>query len=83
MTRKTDSGGRLHSDDGPAVMHQDGSFVYYKHGLIHRIDGPAVRLVFSDGRVETQFWYNGKEVQDVCACTPVEITKETQNQKAA
>lgn len=62
MIRKTDSSGKLHCDDGPAVTHDDGSFVYYHHGVIHRGDGPAVRLVFAD-RVEEQFWFGGKEIK--------------------
>lgn len=63
MNRKTDNGGKLHSDDGPAVAHDDGSFVFYKHGVIHRADGPAVRLVFADGSIEEQYWFNGREIK--------------------
>jgi hypothetical protein len=63
MSSKTDNEGRLHSDDGPAVTHDDGSCVYYKHGVIHRADGPAVRLVFADGSIEEQYWFNGREIK--------------------
>lgn len=62
MIRKTDSEGKLHCDDGPAVIADDGSFVYYSHGVIHRVDGPAVRLVFGNDRVEEQRWLFGREV---------------------
>lgn len=63
MSKKTDSEGKLHCDDGPAVTETCGSFVYYHHGVIHRGDGPAVRLVHKDGSVEEQFWFGGKEIK--------------------
>jgi hypothetical protein len=44
------------------VTDPDGSWVWYHHGKIHRLDGPAVRLVFADGRIEEQFWINGREI---------------------
>ena len=57
-----DEQNRLHADGGPAVTDPDGSCVWYHHGKIHRLDGPAVRLVFADGRIEEQFWINGREI---------------------
>jgi hypothetical protein len=57
-----DEQNRLHADGGPAVTNPDGSCVWYYHGKIHRLDGPAVRLVFADGRIEEQFWINGTEI---------------------
>jgi hypothetical protein len=36
--------------------------VWYHHGKIHRLDGPAVRLVTPDGSIEEQFWVNGTEI---------------------
>lgn len=63
MNRHVDNSGKPHRLDGPAIENPDGSFVWYKHGLIHREDGPAVRLVFIDGRIEEQFWYNGTQVE--------------------
>lgn len=62
MTRKTDSDGKLHCDDGPAVTETCGSFVWYRNGVIHRDDGAAVKLVFKDGRIEEQYWINGEQV---------------------
>ena len=48
--------GKLHSQDGPAVVYANGSEFWYLHGKCHRQDGPAV--VYADG---TQHWYlNGK-----------------------
>jgi hypothetical protein len=60
--RLYDEQNRLHAEGGPAVTDPDGSWVWYHHGKIHRIDGPAVRLVFADGRIEEQFWINGREI---------------------
>lgn len=57
-----DEQNRLHAEDRPAVTSPDGSWAWYHHGKINRIDGPAVRLVFADGRIEEQFWLNGAEV---------------------
>jgi hypothetical protein len=60
--RLYDEQNRLHAEGGPAVTNPDGSCVWYHHGKIHRLDGPAVRLVFADGRIEEQFWINGREI---------------------
>jgi hypothetical protein len=60
--RLYDEQNRLHAEGGPAVTDQDGSWAWYQHGKIHRLDGPAVRLVFADGRIEEQFWINGREI---------------------
>ena len=60
--RLYDEQNRLHAEGGPAVTNPDGSSVWYHHGKIHRLDGPAVRLVFADGRIEEQFWINGREI---------------------
>lgn len=34
--------GRLHKEDGPALAFEDGSQMWYKHGLVHRVGGPAI-----------------------------------------
>lgn len=34
--------GVIHRDDGPAVIHQNGSRTWYHYGSIHRLDGPAI-----------------------------------------
>ena len=34
--------GLRHRVDGPAVIHDDGSYTWYYYGEIHRIGGPAV-----------------------------------------
>jgi hypothetical protein len=35
--------GRLHSrEDNPAVIHENGTKIWMKHGVVHRDNGPAV-----------------------------------------
>lgn len=48
--------GRLHREDGPAVVFPDGSSVWYQFNLHHREDGPAVQ--FHNGRCE--WWVRGR-----------------------
>lgn len=36
-----DEQGRLHRDDGPAVIHANGSVTYYRDGVRHRDGAPA------------------------------------------
>jgi len=48
--------GRLHRDDGPAIVYPDGKQYWYRNGRLHRDDGPAV--VHPDGRQE---WYRNGE----------------------
>lgn len=38
-----------------------GSEVHMRDGKLHRDDGPAVRLVLSDGTIEEQYWQFGVE----------------------
>jgi hypothetical protein len=56
-----DKDGRLHRDDGPAVIKPDGTQEWYQHDERHRDDGPA--WIWPDGR---QLWYqhnaNGDQV---------------------
>ena len=63
MTTKYNDRGLLHADDSPAVTHDDGSWVWFRDGQIHRADGPAVHLVFSDGTTEDQYWFAGREIK--------------------
>jgi len=49
--------GRLHREDGPAIIYPDGSRVWYLNGHLHREDGPAI--IWPSG---SRWWYlNGKE----------------------
>jgi hypothetical protein len=57
LIRHFDEHGRLHREDGPAVIWSDGSQNWWQHGKIHRDDGPAV--VLADG---AQYWYQHGEL---------------------
>ena len=48
--------GQLHRDDGPAIVHPDGTQYWYRNGQLHRDDGPAA--VYQDGK---QLWYRNGE----------------------
>jgi len=56
--------GKLHREDGPALLCANGSKHWWFHGIRHREDGPAV--IRADGLKE--WWYEGelifKEVKD-------------------
>ena len=50
------SAGQLHRIDGPAIIHADGTELWYQNDQLHRTDGPAI--VWSNGN---KSWYqNGK-----------------------
>ena len=52
--------GKLHREDGPAVIFPDGIQQWYINGNLHRGDDPAI--ICPDGR---QYWYiNGHDVTD-------------------
>ena len=42
--------GKLHRDDGPAVMFAEGGLVWHNHGSYHRLDGPSIIA-------ESQLWW--------------------------
>ncbi len=48
--------GRIHRNDGPAVIHDD-VLGYYKHEVPHRVDGPAIQCFNSRSE---RWWMNGK-----------------------
>ncbi len=48
--------GKLHREDGPAIIYPDGRQWWYKEGEWHREDGPAI--IYPDGR---QWWYKEGE----------------------
>ena len=43
-----DNAGKLHRDDGPAIISKNGAQEYWYHGTCHRVGGPAI--VSADGR---------------------------------
>ena len=49
--------GEVHRNDGPAVIHKDGSKHWYKNGKRHRIDGPAIE--WGNGAKE---WYQNDDL---------------------
>jgi len=49
--------GKLHREDGPALITEDGLQFWYKKGLIHREDGPAV--IGADGHQE--WWIDNNQ----------------------
>ena len=52
--------GKLHREDGPAVVFIDGYMEWWQNGQLHRIDGPAVE--WANG---TKEWYQ----DDLRHCT--------------
>jgi hypothetical protein len=55
-----DKKGRLHRDDGPAIIYVDGENRWYKNNKLHRDDGPAVE--WSLVGVE-DWWKDGEEYE--------------------
>ena len=52
-----DMEGFNHRINGPAVIYKDGDMLWYRHGKLHRDDGPAV-----DWPSESRFiWYKHGE----------------------
>ncbi len=47
-----DEHGKLHRNDGPAVIDENGTQRWYQHGKLHRNDGPAI--IYANG---SQAWY--------------------------
>ena len=62
MIKHRNEKGELHRLDGPAVENDNGEFVWYKDGKIHREQGPAVRVILTDGTVVEQYWAEGMEI---------------------
>lgn len=48
-------------DDEPAAKHHT-SLLWFKHGKLHRIDGPAVRFI--NGRQDDKWFINGNDVTE-------------------
>ena len=62
-----EQGKRHRENDLPGVIwYRDNGFIFRKewcqHGMMHRIDGPAVICYDEDGKISKQCWYlNGEE----------------------
>lgn len=46
------SDGKFHSDEGPAIIWEDGTYAYFHEGKLHREDGPAF-----ESRSGVIMWY--------------------------
>jgi hypothetical protein len=53
----------LHSEEHPAVQRTDGYQAWYRHGMKHREDSPAVTF----GTGAKQYWLRGKKVTKAVA----------------
>ena len=51
-----DENNLLHRENGPALVHSEGTIAYYRHGKLHRTDGPA--RIFINGHKE--YFQNGE-----------------------
>lgn len=56
--------GKLHREDGPAIVDSNGNEKWYKNGELHRIDGPAVILSLNEDKNKfiAEYWENGCRV---------------------
>jgi hypothetical protein len=53
--------GKIHRDEGPAIIWANGSQIWYRNGKRHREDGPAI--IWANG---SQEWFlNGKRIADL------------------
>ena len=55
-----DENGRLHREDGPAVLWQSGAEEWYKHGKRHRLLGPALTRIMGNRK---EYWVDGKRLK--------------------
>lgn len=56
ITARFDDNGDFHCDDGPAITKATGDgLMWYKHGFLHRLDGPATVMSWA-----TAWWINGE-----------------------
>ena len=52
-TRKYyNAAGKLHREDGPAIVYKDGTEKWYQNGILHREEGPAI--IYRNG---TKIWF--------------------------
>jgi len=57
-----DEAGKLHRDDAPAMIYNNGTKIWYQHGKRHRTDGPAVTAPITDENPydRDEYWLDGK-----------------------
>jgi hypothetical protein len=56
-----------HRDDGPALIHADGTEEWWRFGLRDRPDGPAI--IHADG--STEWWRRGKKIDYALAAETI------------
>jgi hypothetical protein len=71
-----DAAGYEHRLNGPAVIYADGDMMWYRHGQLHRDDGPALDWP-SENRFE---WYKDDEPYEPSA-HELMVWKMKKNQK--
>ena len=59
-TKEWYKNGKLHREDGPAVIHSDGFKMWLIKGKLHREDGPA--KIWPDGYCE--YYLNSKQLTE-------------------
>lgn len=76
--------GRLHRENGPAVINDDGSTAWMWKGMLHRDDGPAIIIqsIYSQNgqpvvRTTKEFYFKGKAFK-----TEEEYLSDTKVKKA-
>jgi len=57
--------GKLHREDGPAMVYENGTKAWFINGQLHRTDGPAIE--YADG---AKYWYQSGKLhrKDGPAC---------------
>ena len=60
-TQRWYKGGKLHREDGPAIIFKIGAREWYKDGKIHR-DGDLPAVLYHDG--DKEWWRHGKRHRD-------------------
>lgn len=57
-----DDFGDHHRDDGPAVITPENGELYYHHGILHRLDGPAMMIYYPQiDACDHRYFIHGKE----------------------
>lgn len=69
-----DEDGQYHSDDGPAIMNGE-RIAWYKHGKLHRIDGPAE--ILKNGKCA--YYVNGHNIRNWLVENKIDLTNLTED----
>jgi len=56
--------GKVHREDGPAIVYRNGTKCWYFDGLRHRDDGPAIILVCEDNTIIEEWSLNNQLMTD-------------------